>query len=43
MSYLHICQDREVQVKGGRDLLNLMSDEVVLSMYRWLYNGTLAR
>jgi len=36
-------RNREVQVKDGRDLFNLMSDEVVLSVFRWLHKGTLAR
>ena len=36
-------REREVQLKDGRDLFNLMSDEVVLSVFRWLHKGTLAR
>ena len=41
--YTNTTRDREVQVKEGRDLFNLMSDEVVLSVFRWLHKGTLAR
>jgi len=36
-------RDKEVQVKEGRDLFNQMSDEVVLSVFKWLHKGTLAR
>lgn len=35
-------RNREVQ-KESRDLFNLMSEEVVLSVFRWLHKGTLAR
>lgn len=43
LRYTHTTRDREVQVKEGRDVFNLMSDEVVLSVFRWLHKGTLAR
>eukprot|EP00092_Neocalanus_flemingeri_P025066 GFUD01027182.1.p1 GENE.GFUD01027182.1~~GFUD01027182.1.p1 ORF type:complete len:514 (+),score=163.99 GFUD01027182.1:108-1649(+) len=41
--YSNTTRDRVVQVKEARDLFNLMSDEVVLSVFRWLHKGTLAR
>jgi len=42
-SYTSTTRDKMVQVKEGRDLFNQMSDEVVLSVFRWLHKGTLAR
>jgi len=41
--YTSTTRGKEVQVKEGRDLFNQMSDEVVLSVFRWLHKGTLAR
>ena len=41
--YTTSTRGKEVQVKEGRDLFNQMSDEVVLSVFKWLHKGTLAR
>jgi len=34
---------KQGQSRGGKDLFNNMSDEVVLAVFRWLHKGTLAR